>query len=481
MMMNLKNGGKSEKKCLNSNSLKVKALFALSFLLFACPLVFSQENGSDADSQESVSASAENTSDEESEDKNDSSEEKSKDDSKKIDKKRKFDPILKEAYWECEKYDFKKGLVHVYLDRTSGTFGFSAISDDESETPVLSDVDRFSKSFSVLSLNGKSYNLADSGSVKRTVRKLTDENRGQISYTIKNKIQVVVDFSLEASRADSAVDSLVMTFNVINLSGRNEKISLYSLFDTILGEGFSSVMSTATGYKISSEKQYFANELRKEKYLISRNDYTSLQFVFYDEEVALPAIVSVAGYDLLAKNPWKYSCVENRGFHSVNRHSDSAVLVNWGNFTLLNGKTYSFKTRLTVGVDGRNPSGIRNSDYVQAEEPIAVESEPFEKESEENEKKVSSPVVQNQENVDTQKSKVQNAEEKKEAVEPMPKKEVDFVVPSIKDYQLDPDYIQGLIDRINVLQSDPDNVDTSEIKRLNAELDAILEKIRQQK
>ncbi|WP_191013733.1 hypothetical protein [Treponema zioleckii] len=467
MMMNLKNGGKSEKKCLNSNSLKVKALFALSILLFACPLVFSQENGSDADSQESVSASAENISENETEEKND--------------KKRKFDPVLQQSYWECEKYDFKKGLVHVYLDRTSGTFGLSAIADDESETPVLSAVDRFSKSFTVLALNGKTYNLADSGSVNRSVRRFADENCGQISYIIKNKIQVVVDFSLEASRADSEVDSLVMTFRVFNLSGRNEKISLYSLFDTVLGEGFSSVMSTATGYKISSEKQYFANELRTEKYLVSRNDRTSLQLVFYDEDVLLPAIVSVAGYDLLAKNPWKYSCVENRGFHSVNRHADSAVLVNWGNFTLLNGKDYSFKTRLTVGVDGRNPSGIRNSDYVQAEEPIAVESEPFEKESEENEKKVSSPVVQNQENVDTQKSKVQNAEEKNEAVETEPKKEVDFIVPSIKDYQLDPDYIQGLIDRINVLQSDPDNVDTSEIKRLNAELDAILEKIRQQK
>ena len=56
---------------------------------------------------------------------------------------------------------------------------------------------------------------------------------------------------------------------------------------------------------------------------------------------------------------------------------------------------------------------------------------------------------------------------------------VEFIVPPIRDYQLDPEYIQQLIDKIDSLQSSKD-VNKKEIMRLNAELDAILEKLRRQ-
>ena len=56
---------------------------------------------------------------------------------------------------------------------------------------------------------------------------------------------------------------------------------------------------------------------------------------------------------------------------------------------------------------------------------------------------------------------------------------MDFIIPPIKDYQLDPGYIQDLIDRIDALQSS-EHVDQKTISHLNAELDAILEKLRRQ-
>ena len=54
----------------------------------------------------------------------------------------------------------------------------------------------------------------------------------------------------------------------------------------------------------------------------------------------------------------------------------------------------------------------------------------------------------------------------------------DFNLMPIYDYQLDPEYIQALIDRINELQANPDQTNPEEIFRLNAELDAILAKLR---
>ena len=67
---------------------------------------------------------------------------------------------------------------------------------------------------------------------------------------------------------------------------------------------------------------------------------------------------------------------------------------------------------------------------------------------------------------------------KKEELE-VKKPEVDFIIPPVDDYQLNPEYIQNLINRINSLQSNPEFVDRNEIKQLNAELDAIMKKIRQ--
>lgn len=56
--------------------------------------------------------------------------------------------------------------------------------------------------------------------------------------------------------------------------------------------------------------------------------------------------------------------------------------------------------------------------------------------------------------------------------------EVKFDVNSIDTSQLNPVYVQGLIDKINSLESVNNNIDRAEILRLHAELDAIIEKLR---
>ena len=52
--------------------------------------------------------------------------------------------------------------------------------------------------------------------------------------------------------------------------------------------------------------------------------------------------------------------------------------------------------------------------------------------------------------------------------------------PDIPDWQLDPVYIQSLLDRISELKADG-SVDKNEIRRLSEELDAIFSKLRQKK
>ena len=51
---------------------------------------------------------------------------------------------------------------------------------------------------------------------------------------------------------------------------------------------------------------------------------------------------------------------------------------------------------------------------------------------------------------------------------------------SITDSQLDPVYIQALINKINALEKNSATIDRMELLRLNTELDAILRKLEQQ-
>ena len=53
-----------------------------------------------------------------------------------------------------------------------------------------------------------------------------------------------------------------------------------------------------------------------------------------------------------------------------------------------------------------------------------------------------------------------------------------YTVGDITDSMLNMQYINDLLDRIRKLEEDPAHIDRNELLRLNAELDAILEKVR---
>ena len=53
-----------------------------------------------------------------------------------------------------------------------------------------------------------------------------------------------------------------------------------------------------------------------------------------------------------------------------------------------------------------------------------------------------------------------------------------YTVGDLSDNMLNMQYINDLLNRIRKLEEDPDHVDRNELLRLNAELDAVLEKVR---
>ncbi len=136
-----------------------------------------------------------------------------------------------------------------------------------------------------------------------------------------------------------------------------------------------------------------------------------------------------------------------RSFSSATSYLNSAIAFSWDDFILEKGASKTFPIYISIGKVKQN---------------VVVRYVEIEKNEEEN------PV-----------QTVEKSDEKQESSEE--KTNVDFTVSNLKDYQLDPAYIQSLIDRISLIRSGAvEPIDQAEIQRLNAELDAILARLKQE-
>ena len=92
------------------------------------------------------------------------------------------------------------------------------------------------------------------------------------------------------------------------------------------------------------------------------------------------------------------------------------------------------------------------------------------------------------EDEETEKTKVRNTQkmgEPADVLEITPSKSevsesVDFTVKKLGKEQLSPEYVQALLDKIASLEENKPDINREELLQLNAELDAILEALRQQ-
>ena len=355
----------------------------------------------------------------------------------------KKDKYLGIVYVPEKKYEIKRGLLRLTFKGTTGSFNVLAKGEDTPETALLSQYEGSSSTYFSAKVNNTVYRLNKDAGVSRELRKLS--SGAQLAYTIEKKAQVVVDFVPVSSVMGAPEDMVRVTVYTTNISKNPETIAVKGVFDTILGEGTDYHFITSTGLKIRGEKKF--GSMKTERSIISTNSRTSVQFVLYGQTIASPDWVSLSNRDSLAKGSWVPEITDDRSFNTVLAYNNSSIAVNWPAQILKPEETTSFSFYIVAGVDSRVPNGLAFIDQLN--------------------KKVDAPV--------------EVTEVKNDQVE-LKKPAVDFIVsPSITDSQLDPEYIQNLIDRINALQSDPLTVDRQEVRQLNRELDAILEKIRQQK
>lgn len=341
-------------------------------------------------------------------------------------------------------YELSGKFLRVELFGKSGTFNIYCRSDEGKEKPLLAHSDLCESSGFILKVDETIYRLNKDRRVLRELRHL--QNGAQLVYTTDGNVRFVIDFSFVSSNEEYAADLVKVSTYVINFSGVPHEIGVKGIFDTSCGEVSSVHFTTEAGSKIRNECGFTAAQMQRERTVVSSDGLVSFQFVLDGLKVSPVESVAFANVDELYRMDWDGILRKGRGFTNSRSYDNSALMVKWPGFSSSTDEKIENTFFIAAASDGKSPRGLYYVDKVEPSLPA-------------------------------DSTKADEAE--KIAPKTDKRTDVDFIIPPIKDYQLDPGYIQDLIDRIDALQSS-EHVDQKTISHLNAELDAILEKLRRQ-
>ncbi len=375
------------------------------------------------------------------------------------------DKYLGIVYLPQKKYTLQKGKLKLTFKASNGTYNVYALDSKGKSTAVFSKYEDSTSTSLFVKAGETAYRLNKDAGVDKSLRKTADGV--QLAYTVEKTVQVVEDYHIFSARGDEECDSVKVTVYVTNIGDKKSTFAVKKVFDTILGEGGDFHFTTSDGEKIYKETQY--SDFKKQKALVSRNGNISLDIVLSGETVSDIQRVLVSNMTNLLKSPWIPVSVSDRSFHSIAAYNNSGVAVNWNELKLEKGETASFVYYLGIGFDGEKSQILNYLDSLKTPENEKNEEKSDETSIPHSEKTVEATAQRTAETPAS--NSVQNE---------IRKTDVDFILPPVTERQLDPEYIQQLINKINSLQSDPKTVDRQEVRQLSAELDAILSIVRQQ-
>ena len=349
------------------------------------------------------------------------------------------DDMSKETAFSSKTIEVADGKLKILMKGAVGSFQFYTLDNDDKAIPLLSGNDEFTSSFYALKVGKKNYRLANNIGVVLGAR--GTENGGQMVYVIPKVARVLLTYEFLSSYQGELKDILKITARVLNQGKRADAFSLKAVLDTYLGEQKGPHFSMADAKKINKEVQ-----LRKydsAKWILSANDKASMQILICGADITVPEVVSLANKDLISMTPWIPSVNGTKNFDSVISYNNSGVCINWSSVTLAPDEEASFIYYVAVAAGDEEPQGEK---FIEGLESLYSRGE----------KEGTSTSIADEQNFERASSQIYIAPEK-----------------------LTREYIQSLVDRINALESDSQMVDRSEIMMLNAELDIILEKLRQ--
>ncbi len=364
-----------------------------------------------------------------------------------------------------KKINHTVGNIKLYLNGKLGTYNISVLDDKAVAYNVLETYDECTSSFFSLLIGTKEYKLSDKTGISVAAR--STENGGQLLYSVQKLANVIVDFTCIKSDPQKPEDIVQVTVSVQNITKRLEAYGIKAVLDTVLGERFSA--------HFYDKEKLINYELQIKNFddlksISSKNSKAAMEVLFACADATLPEVFSLANKDVFTLTGWIPSCGDGKPFDSVFSYNNSAVGLNWSSVKVNPEESFSVKFYIALSTDGRpSPSEEFVKLYEKKQEEL--------KEAERLEQEIKADDIQNKndtENNNVYKNNISSESEGvKKTVKPSSQTEQKSLKPVSKS-QLDPAYIQKLIDKIEKL--DPNStLERSEFLLLNDELDSINE------
>ena len=375
-----------------------------------------------------------------------------------------------------KKINHTVGNIKLYLNGKLGTYNISVLDDKAVAYNVLETYDECTSSFFSLLIGTKEYKLSDKTGISVAAR--STENGGQLLYSVQKLANVIVDFTCIKSEAQKAEDIVQVTVSVQNITKRLEAYGIKAVLDTVLGERFSA--------HFYDKEKLINYELQVKNFddlksISSKNSKTAMEVLFACADASLPEVFSLANKDVFTLPGWIPSCGDGKPFDSVFSYNNSAVGLNWSSVKVNPEESFSVKFYIALSTDGRPSPGEEFVKLYEKKQEELKEAERLEQESK------ADGDVQSKNGAENNNVYKNIVSSESESVKKVPKPSVqsekktqnsslpeEKSLKPVSKSQLDPVYIQKLIDKIEKL--DPNStLERSEFLLLNDELDSIIE------
>ncbi|MCR5762812.1 MAG: nucleotidyltransferase domain-containing protein [Treponema sp.] len=350
----------------------------------------------------------------------------------------------------------ERSNVRVRVRGDNGTFAIYSLNSKGKELSLLSSHASYSGSYFMLKIGRKIYKLNSTGGVASEARKT--EQGVQLAYNVPGKACFVLDFSFPKADASENLQNVVrVRMYTANIGETPQSFSVKGVFDTVLGEFSGRHFSTAVTETVNRQKQF--HTMKDELWVRSASSDSAIQFMLYGSGISDPAEVSVTSKDLLTKY-WIPEVVESRGFGTPSSYNDSGIGINWKTAYLKPGEVdlkvfyLSVAEGLAPIYAGKEPAGMELLSALERKESV------FE----------SLPDIPEEYPVE------QEIAENKDGKDAGVPEELSPEALAVTEEQLDPEYIQNLLDYIESIKSE-DDIESDEFVSLNEELDAIFERL----
>lgn len=374
--------------------------------------------------------------------------------------------------------DFKDGIIRLRGKPRLGTYNIGLLTENGKYVPVLSTRDEYTSSFFSLKVDKKIYKLsADANTM--TMAKKTDTGI-KLLYRIANVADVEIDFSSLNSIKNGDIDLIKVTATVTNLGPKKVQFALKSVLDTILGESTQYHFYNADDSAVKSEVMY--RNVQDVKWVTSKNKNGQMLVFLTGADISPLEYVALANYSTLDIKNWEPEMLSYRAFDTVLSYNNSAIGLAWPAKNLRVEESVSFVYYIGFASESEKPvctkyiwpNGIEQA--VEAANEVVTPVPTKDEVAKLPETTAIVPEVPSTPAVETISPVT--------VINPVPEEpkivsNVKFDVSKLTKEQLSPEYIQNLLDRISALEEDDTTINRDELLQLNAELDAILEVLRQ--